>query len=155
LARKGRNGVRYFMWKIKKADAAKLRGMTGEMLAGFGFVKTAGHDAAAYQVEVWRLESTRFGCPLEVGLHISHDGFMTSPSLCCRFQRDYDPAFKWNEGPNEGGIYRDIREYMGGGVNQFTGKYNCHLWDKISLEVALGWFRVHIEAALPDLVEAD
>lgn len=67
--------------------------------------------------------SVKFRCMVSVHPFIERD----SPWLACRFNRP------------KGERYADIP-----GANPFTGKYNCHIFERMTADDALEEFRLHL-----------
>jgi hypothetical protein len=69
------------------------------------------------------------------------------PWLACRFVRPYPrPDLPWNASENER-IFQDIRDALGS-VNPHSGKYNCHIFERLTAKEVLVRFESHLKSVL-------
>lgn len=103
------------------AEKRKLEKIMPAILHELGFVKN--NECPRPR---WTRWSVRFNCAFRVAVYADYGGY---PWLACSFRR-------------ESGGYKDIV-----GANPFSGKFNCHLFERVTAEQAAAQWRRWIEYA--------
>ncbi len=122
--------------RMLAADERRLAALVPGLLADLGF---KGPDRNGY----WLADSA-YNCPLRVWPIVDTEYTDGHPWLACCFMRE--SLRPWTPGRHNL-VYEDIRRELPG-VADYTGKYNCHIFDRYTVAAALELFRGHLAAAL-------
>ena len=118
---------------VLKPERIKLEKALPEMFVKYGLVPRLHYSPQIGADRVyWTGFNKRFECHVTV-----HPIIDETPWLACRFDR---PTVRGVWQP-----YGDIRDHLGGNVNPFSGKYNCHIFERVNASEALEIFERHIQ----------
>ena len=97
-------------------------------------------------LNAWVARSSRFNCEFRASLIADGCGW---PFLATQFHRPYvRPDLSWDNPVNQN-RYREIRSALGKlEVCYYTGKFNCHIFSRMTAEEALARFENHLKEAL-------
>ncbi len=128
--------------RMIKSEVEKLVMLVPAMLTRLGFKQ---QSVRAGSLDTWVRRCGRFDeqreCFFRIHPIMDEDGH---PWLACEFDRDgyRDPSKPWDDRVNRES-YRDIRNVLGN-VNQFTGKFNEHIFERLTAVEVLVRFERHI-----------
>jgi hypothetical protein len=120
-------------------EERKLAKLVPDLLVQYGFT----FDVL---LNVWVARSSRFNCEFRASLIADGCGW---PFLASQFYRPYvRPDLPWDNPVNQN-RYRDIRLALGKmEFCYYTGKFNCHIFSKMTAIEALARFENHIQEAM-------